>query len=650
MSSIDCPSSETIDLYLKGDLSDPQMITIEQHLCHCNNCVERLQKSQIQEIPERFQNKYKLTSECISSDDSAEIFLDRLKSITPWKIPKSIEKFQIIRLISQGGNGEVYECVDHHLDRHVALKTIRPQMLSLQMMERFQNEAKIQARLSHENIVQVMDYGVSSNEMPYLVMELVEGGTLRDRIRKGKLAEREAAWIIEKCASAVAYAHNQGVLHRDLKPSNILIARARNEINNRHDRNSEFQFTPKITDFGLAKVFADSNHITASGILVGTPIYMAPEQAKGGMRNLRVESDIYALGVILYECLTGKPPFESDQVSTILRMIQEFQPVSPRSIVPELSRDMETICLKCLEKEPSRRYHNGQELAEDLRNLQLSEPIKARRLGILGKSYRWCERNQRLSLSILISLILLISLLVFVNISFLIQSNLIQHLNLEASNLINTQIKFQREWDKTRNEFYGRALSSRNVIHRLNQMNVDADSRIHLNTLRREIQAEFDERCFLFFQRAMSVENPRNNELESLFRDAIALRDLEKSDLAIPLLEKIVSRTRGDKVGNKKDVDKYRIWIQCVTVLATFQYDSNRAEEAIRSMKDVNEFFQNSPELSNSDAGLAHAKMAMMTVLQDFLTRQNREMEANTIKQEISHLKSFLNTKSIAKN
>ncbi len=131
MSSIDCPSSETIDLYLKGDLSDPQMITIEQHLCHCNNCVERLQKSQIQEIPERFQNKYKLTSECISSDDSAEIFLDRLKSITPWKIPKSIEKFQIIRLISQGGNGEVYECVDHHLDRHVALKTIRPQMLSL---------------------------------------------------------------------------------------------------------------------------------------------------------------------------------------------------------------------------------------------------------------------------------------------------------------------------------------------------------------------------------------------------------------------------------------------------------------------------------------------------------------------------------------
>jgi len=467
-----CPTSELIELFLSANLPTEGMQAIEQHLGHCSACVSRLDERYARVVPSdaMIARRYLEEEEGSEPLDSAEIFLKRLKAQVPWNKPESIAHYRVLRLISSGGTGDVYDCLNEKLQRRVAVKTIRPNMLSQRVVERFEKEAHIQAMLNHPNIVQVLDYGITDLDLPYLVMELVEGGTLRDLISRGPIAPLEAARFMETCARAVAYAHSHNVLHRDLKPSNILLdpgdegeirgGSGERKVNEWIDRPG---LNLKISDFGLARLFDGSGHITASGVVVGTPVYMSPEQASGGAKNLRPESDIYSLGVILYESLTGRPPFQSDQVGGVLRMIQESVPARPRSIVPGLSRDLETICLKCLEKEPTRRYRSGNELAEDLRRFQAGEPIVARPLGLVGKSYRWCERNQQLALSILTSSILLITLIVVGVISLLVRSNLIQQAEIETQKTQIAETRLRLEADQSRTQFYNLAHAYRTV-------------------------------------------------------------------------------------------------------------------------------------------------------------------------------------------
>ena len=330
----------------------------------------------------------------------------------PTRAPE-IPGYQIIEELGRGGMGVVYHAVQVRLNRPVALKMILAgEFAGAAERVRFMTEAEVIARLHHPNIVQLYEFNVH-NGVPYFSLEFVDGGTLERRLARQPLAPAEAAALLETLARAIQYAHDHSVVHRDLKPSNILLEPlpqngsgppTGGQSSHRHlHGNSSFgtlscvvretAVVPKVTDFGLAKTSAGSTGLTQSGAIMGTPSYMAPEQAEGKGREVGPVADVYSLGAILYECLTGRPPFHAaTPVDTIVQALNE-EVVAPRRLQPNVPRDLETICLKCLRKDPARRYATADELAEDLRRLLSGESIKARPVGPVERSVRWARRR-----------------------------------------------------------------------------------------------------------------------------------------------------------------------------------------------------------------------------------------------------------------
>jgi serine/threonine-protein kinase len=267
-------------------------------------------------------------------------------------LPRSFGDFELFSELGRGGMGVVYKARQKTLNRIVALKMVREAHLASESdRARFRTEAESAARLQHSNIVAVYEVGTSEGQA-YLCMEYVEGRTLNQRIAaEGPLPPRDAAKFAATLARAVQHAHEQGVLHRDLKPSNILLDTAGGE--------------PKIADFGLAKLIDRVESLTRSGAIVGTPSYMAPEQATN-RREVNATADVYSLGAILYEMLTGRPPFQASNPVDTLLMVLEQEPVRPRDLNPSVDRDLELICLKCLQKPAELRYPTAAKLADDL--------------------------------------------------------------------------------------------------------------------------------------------------------------------------------------------------------------------------------------------------------------------------------------------
>ena len=243
--------------------------------------------------------------------------------------------------------------------------------------ERFQREAEAVAGLQHANIVPLYDAGDLAGR-PYFTMEFVEGGSLAERIAGMPQPARPSAAMLAQVAEAVQFAHRNGIVHRDLKPANILLAA---------------DGTPKVTDFGLARRLEGGDGLTLSGVPVGTPSYMAPEQARGEKGAIGPATDVYALGAILYEMLTGRPPFRAETATGTLQQVLHEDPVPPSRLNPAVPRDLETICLKCLQKEPQRRYATAADLAADLARFLDDEPIHARPVGRLERLGRWGRRN-----------------------------------------------------------------------------------------------------------------------------------------------------------------------------------------------------------------------------------------------------------------
>jgi serine/threonine-protein kinase len=267
-------------------------------------------------------------------------------------LPRSFGDFELLGELGRGGMGVVYKARQKSLNRTVALKMVREAHLASESdRARFRTEAESAARLQHPNIVGVYEIGTSEGQA-YLSLEFVEGRTLTQRIvAEGPLPPREAAKLAATLARALQQAHEQGVLHRDLKPSNILLDAETNE--------------PKIADFGLAKLLDRVESLTRSGAIVGTPSYMAPEQATN-RKEVSPASDVYSLGAILYEMLTGRPPFQASNPVDTLLMVLEQEPVRPRDLNPSVDRDIELICLKCLQKPAELRYASAARLADDL--------------------------------------------------------------------------------------------------------------------------------------------------------------------------------------------------------------------------------------------------------------------------------------------
>ncbi len=295
---------------------------------------------------------------------------------TPERLP-DLPGYQVLEKLGQGGMGVVYKARQLHPGRTVAVKMVLGgAYVGPEHLTRFLAEMEAVARLEHPNIVRLYECG-QHDGLPFFTLEFVGGGSLADRIRGRPLGAMEAARLVEQLARGLAHVHRQGILHRDLKPANVLLAE---------------DGTPKIADFGLARN-VEGGGLTQPGLAMGTPSYVAPEQAEGRTAEIGPAADVYGMGAILYECLTGRPPFQGESAQAILKQVIHSEPLGPGRVVAGLPPDLETICLKCLEKEPGRRYPGALELAEDLARYQRGEPVVARPVGRLGRASRWCKRN-----------------------------------------------------------------------------------------------------------------------------------------------------------------------------------------------------------------------------------------------------------------
>lgn len=391
------PDSQTLIDFVAGKLAPNDAAAIEDHLKDCDTCLNLLESSSIhgdpllKELrgvheaatvpPAHFPDSGAGSSELGESAVARvmrAVRSDEPASPEPLDPMRSFGDYELLEEIARGGMGVVYKARQVSLNRIVAVKMILAGELASEAdIKRFRGEAEAAANLQHPNIVAIHEVGEHDGQH-YFSMDYVEGKDLAALVRENPLPPARAAGYVKRIAEAVEYAHQHGILHRDLKPSNVLI--------------DQFD-QPRITDFGLAKRVAGGSDLTGSGTLVGTPSYMPPEQADGKRGSVSPASDVYALGAILYELVTGRPPFRAETPLDTLLQVLNSDPVSPRLLNSKLNRDMETICLKCLQKEPSRRYASGQDLADDLGRLLNGEPIHARPVAATERLWRWCRRN-----------------------------------------------------------------------------------------------------------------------------------------------------------------------------------------------------------------------------------------------------------------
>jgi eukaryotic-like serine/threonine-protein kinase len=349
----------------------------------------------------------RLTDEVIefAHDQSAatKLHTDQSTQVESGKTLPSLQGFECLEVLGQGGMGVVYKARQVSLNRIVALKVVRDSESSGVLENaRFIDEAEAIAAIDHPNVVRVFDYGENQGR-PYLAMEYLAGGSLADQMQDSvRFGPAIAASLLEKVARGVQAAHTLGIIHRDIKPHNILL---------------DVRGEPKVTDFGLARR-SQSKDRTMSGAVLGTPQYMAPEQASGNGKHAGAAADIWALGVVLYECLTGVRPFSAPEdmprlqhALAVMRKIETDLPKPPRSIVPAIPRDLELICLKCLEKDPRDRYETAAALADDLERFRSGETVSVRPAGILETVWKWSRRHKTLAGLYFVSFLAIIVLL-----------------------------------------------------------------------------------------------------------------------------------------------------------------------------------------------------------------------------------------------
>ncbi len=418
---IRCPSERQLESLLEETLAPADLRWVSSHVGGCERCQAVLERLT---ADEQVEDSVVLSSVRASVSSHADLnapveFLNRLRRSPPGSLPAAPDRpaagdktgsipipsespqipgYEIIREVGRGGMGVVYQARHLSLNRLVALKMIRG-LAGPRELSRFRQEAEAVARLHHPNIVQIYDIGESAGR-PFLALEYVAGGSLVHQLRGIPQPVYPAARLVETLARAVHFAHERGVVHRDLKPANILLAVASaqwpvasNDSALLATDHWPLATVPKIADFGLAKRIDSPANSMETSEMVGTPSYMAPEQAAGRGQPVGPGADIYALGAILYEMLTGRPPFKGPTaLDTVLQVLHE-EPVRPGGLRPKLPRDLETICLKCLEKEPHKRYATALALAEDLRRFRHGAPIHARPVSLRERAWKWARRR-----------------------------------------------------------------------------------------------------------------------------------------------------------------------------------------------------------------------------------------------------------------
>ncbi len=418
-----CSFSAHIQDYLSGRMPDDEAVTFEQHFNDCPRCLALLgeqtkdcrEESWLQTLRDSGSLQtasYDITRVNVQPEPAHAEPAHAGPAHAGLPPAESGLRYSWTRLIGTGGSGNVWEAHDQILQRTVAIKLLRSSAPTVHESQRLLQEASALARLAHTHIVglhEVEDIG----GQPALIMEFVAGPSLATWLRGQPGPPVAAAQLLEKLCQAVEYAHAQGVRHRDLKPSNILLKPLPNApAASENSRIDLMMCCPKIADFGLARLI-DQPHLTLSGQQIGTPSYMAPEQVSpgSGISASDPSVDIYGLGAVLYELLTGRPPFVSSDPALTMAMILREDPVSPRSLVPAIPRDLETICLKCLSKEPQKRYPSATALRNDIIAFLDNRPISARPVSRLRRLINWCRRHPAEALAAAASTTLVLALI-----------------------------------------------------------------------------------------------------------------------------------------------------------------------------------------------------------------------------------------------
>lgn len=317
---------------------------------------------------------------CATCGSSLNLEEDPNATVAATSEARQFGHFQLIEILGHGAFGTVWKACDQELDRIVALKVPRQQSLSRAEVVRFLREARAAAQLRHPNVVSVHEVG-EYDGVPYIVSDYIDGINLKSWILASERSPEVVAELCEKVARAVHHAHEHGIVHRDLKPSNIMV---------------DLQGEPHVMDFGLAKREMGEVTLTMDGAIIGTPDYMPPEQAQGKGHLAGRPSDVYSLGVALFEMLTRELPFRGGKSAVLYKILTEAPP-SPRSLNVNVPVDLETVCLRCMEKEPTRRYQSCMELANELERYRLGFPVLARPVGTVGRIWRWYLRNPKAS-------------------------------------------------------------------------------------------------------------------------------------------------------------------------------------------------------------------------------------------------------------
>lgn len=434
------PTASELEAFVTGCLSHEDAHAIEIHLGACDVCVlsldsldlsgdplvALLQDANAREEREGTSNAGEPTKRVVAFSPPS-----RDSKLVALGMPIEFGRYSIKEELGRGGMGVVYQAVDQTLQRDVALKIIAPhRVLHTDDRIRFRREAEAAARLQHANIVQVFDFGEQDGTL-FCAFELIEGGSLAERLKASVMPLAEAARITATLADAVQYAHQRDVVHRDLKPANILITP---------------DGTPKIADFGLAKRLDDDVSHTTDGTLLGSPCYMAPEQARGDLSAIGATTDVYALGVILYESIVGRPPFHSADVFATIEQVKYADPVPPSRLRRDLDRDLETVCLKCLEKSSEKRYSQASELATDLRRYLDGTPVSARRITLPERLAKMTRRHPVAASSIGLLAIAILAFIVVIT-SYnrrLVRSNAEVHHQLQDAMRKNFALQLQR--------------------------------------------------------------------------------------------------------------------------------------------------------------------------------------------------------------
>ncbi|MBM4072466.1 MAG: hypothetical protein FJ271_26590 [Planctomycetes bacterium] len=419
-----CPSREQLDDWLEERSADADRRWIATHVEGCPRCQQALESmtealtqaaaGAPHSAPAALGNGSRPVHATSELSDVQVAFLNRLKHSLPASAHGGhgsharinpdrndedglpvVEGYEIVAELGRGGMGVVYKARQLGLGRLVALKMLLPSQARATDLERFREEAEAVARLRHPNIIQVFDIGEADGR-PFFALEFIEGESLASWLRSTPQPLEESAKRVESLARAIHAAHCRNIVHRDLKPANILLARKDDSqskaLSAVHHSSFLDHHSPKITDFGLAKKLDGGPGKTLAGEVVGTPGYMAPEQA-AGKGVVGPAADVYALGAVLYEMLTGRPPFRGPTAfDTVLQVLHE-EPVRPSYLRRDLPRDLETICLKCLAKEPAKRYASAEALADDLHRFRRGQPIKARPVGLLERGWKWARHR-----------------------------------------------------------------------------------------------------------------------------------------------------------------------------------------------------------------------------------------------------------------